>query len=160
DSQTWERISKGDIAHRHKLVGSYIDEKAKLRNEIGKAKYEQIEKVRKELGFETIPYEKAIKQDGVGEERLAILNEIKKQSLYLNWNNSDWTTFFDSTNEVEQEALAYVELFTAHFMVVGAYRWLKWPIIPSPNTPEFKEFENDEIIKEDKRLHERLKTPA
>ncbi|NOJ28042.1 MAG: hypothetical protein DA330_08555 [Nitrososphaera sp.] len=47
----------------------------------------------------------------------------------------------------------------AKFMQVGAIRWIKWPSIPAPDSEEFLSFENDNITKADKALHQMLKSP-
>ncbi len=129
----WEKISKGDIAHRNKLTGIYTDAKTEVKNHISKESYDNIGAIQETLyGRKVLSYEAAGKPDGRGTERLSILNEIKKHCFYLHWDGADWSNFHLFTTEPEKKAIASVELNTARFMLVGAVRWLKWPIIPQP----------------------------
>jgi len=88
--EEWKSISKG-FSHGTKLKGPITNAK-KATREQGPKIYKWVQENIEKFGYGTLArdYEEAVKIDPVIIKNLELLNEIKKDSLYLDWIDSEW----------------------------------------------------------------------
>lgn len=104
----WRKISGSRDAHLNKLVTPVKDERD-LWLSLGKETYEKMKKISNELVGE-LPDFDAISSSGDSDlSYYEMLNSIKKDCLYLDWNDNHWFSFFYLSEE-KQKAFANFRL--------------------------------------------------
>lgn len=90
----WKKITNDSEAHIKKLVKPVRDENNAMKL-LGKDSYEKLQKFSSRLGFGNMPsFDDITSIDDSHFSYYRILNKIKQDCIYLDWNASDWFSFF------------------------------------------------------------------
>src|SRR5439155_16808714 len=90
----WKKITNDSEAHIKKLVKPVRDENSAMKL-LGKESYEKLQKLSSRLGFGNMPsFDDVTSIDDSHFDYYRTLNKIKKDCIYLDWNVSDWFSFF------------------------------------------------------------------
>ena len=105
----WKSISSYPEAHLNKLVTPVRDEKDSLLS-MGKETYEKMKKIGTDSGIGELPdFDEIDSSDNINLSYYKMLNSIKKDCLYLDWNDNHWFSFF-YLPEDKQKAFAKFRL--------------------------------------------------
>jgi len=113
----WKSLTRGRGVHGKKLISTYVEGKEKSKNYTNED-LKSLEAAAKELGYPDV--ETSLQQLTGGPnatvvKRLEISDKIKQDCFYLNWDNSNWSSFFTKATEEQQEALAYLRIYDLEF---------------------------------------------
>lgn len=142
--EEWISLSKGG-SHATKLKKIYEDAMKQV-IEMGEKHHKKVQELGKKLGQNKLSDFQKITKDNPYVQKLPNLNNIKKDCIYLNWENTDWSTFDTKFTPEGQEIMAEV-LFYQNLLlfleIVLEYR--HHTVSLNEKSPRFQEYQNDPI---------------
>lgn len=118
----WKKITNDSEAHIKKLVRPVMEEHSSMKS-IDKESYEKMQEIRSDLGLADIPsFDDLTSIDDSQFDYYRILNKIKQDCIYLDWNVSDWFSFFYLPIEKQQAYANSRLIFTKQIILDLAMR--------------------------------------